>query len=106
MGTVAVRVVCVGGGGVCHHFIFFLYTLTFFFVFFRRDTGMFSPCRRNVTLYVWGMESRLSPFFITAFFAAILAFFPLVGVMCSLFEGNGICSFSFVVTYSALHIHH
>ncbi len=33
MGTLAVRVVCLGGGGVCRHFIFFLYTFTVLFVF-------------------------------------------------------------------------
>ncbi len=78
MGTVAVRVVCVGGGGVCHHFIFFLYTFSVFFVaiqacfnlvcvikhsiyrewnlafvlffdcFFCSDTGLFPPCWRHV----------------------------------------------------------
>ncbi len=45
-------------------------------------------------------------FFYDCFFVAILAFFHLVGVMCSLFVGSGICPFSFVITYSALHIRH
>ncbi len=72
---------------------------------FCRDTGLFSPCQRHLTLYLLEMESGLLPFH-DGFFVAILVFLHLVGVMCSLFVGNGIYPFSFVVTYSALHIRH
>ncbi len=38
-----------GEEGVCHHFIFFSYI--FSFVTFC-DTGLFSPCRHRLTLYL------------------------------------------------------
>ncbi len=102
MGTVSVRVVFVGGGRSMPSFYFvFLFFLYTFMAFLSR----YWPCRRHLTLYRQGMESGLSPF-LRLIFVAILAFFHLVGVMCSLFVGNGICPFSYVTTYSALHIHH
>ncbi len=48
MGTVTVRVVCVGGGGVYHHFIFFaLYIYGFFVTIISAGHGVVRVAKKD-----------------------------------------------------------
>ncbi len=100
MGTVAVRVVCVGGGRSMPSFYLFSLYMCVFFVFFFRDTeavrvvcvggGRSMPSFYLFSLYMYG--------FFLFFFARYRPVFTLPASFNALSVGNGIRPFSFFMT--------